>query len=172
MPPTAPSLSLGPKGRFQIIFWHRTDEGIFAYPEDALAPATKAEVDAAKLRFEDVVAYGTTDLKPTIEKAAASGADAIVLVTAKGFSLDDANVETVVDALRGRPVKVHAISLGEPKAPCSKRSPNTPTARTASSRCKNSARATADLKRTALDPPPGACRVDPRLEMRRQAAPE
>jgi hypothetical protein len=105
--------SLGPKGRFQIIFWHHTDGGIVAYPEDSLALATKAELDAAKRRFEDVAAYGTTDLKPTIEKAAASGADTIVLATAKGFSLEEAHVETVVDALQGRPVKVHTISLGD-----------------------------------------------------------
>lgn len=105
--------SLGPFRRFQIIFWERPGEGIIAYPETGPGFATKEEVEAARTRFEDVVSYGTTDLKPSLDKATAAGPTAIVLTTAKGFQLDENTGATVQAALKGSPIKVHTFSLGE-----------------------------------------------------------
>jgi hypothetical protein len=106
-------MSLGGGRRFQIVFWHRKDEGIVAYPDDALAPATKEEVAAAAKRFEDVVSYGTTELKPTLEKAMKSNPAVIVMVTAKGFNMEESDAAAVEATVKVHPVKIHTFSLGE-----------------------------------------------------------
>jgi hypothetical protein len=113
--------SLGPGRGFQIIFWDRPGEGIVAYPDAGVALATTTEIDKAKKRFEDVVSYGSTNLKPTIAKALAVKPAAIVLATAKGFSLEEDNVATVVAAVKGSPVKIHTIALGEGESPTLKK---------------------------------------------------
>jgi hypothetical protein len=110
-------LSLGSGRQFQIIFWHRKDEGIIAYPDDGLAPATKDQLDAATKRFEDVVSYGTTDLKTTVGKAAKSAAGVYVIVTAKGFILEEADAPAVQAVLKGKAVKIHTLALGESDSP-------------------------------------------------------
>jgi hypothetical protein len=110
-------LSLGPSRQFQIIFWYRKDEGIFAFPDEGVAPATREQVEKAAKKFEDVVSYGNTDLKPTVEKAAKAGAGTIVIVTAKGFMLEDADAPAVRAALKGTPIKVHTVALGETDSP-------------------------------------------------------
>jgi hypothetical protein len=110
--------SLGGKRNFQVIFWHRTDEGIVAYPEDRTAPASGDEIAAARKRFEDVVAYQTTDLKPTVSKAVSVTPAAIVIVTAKGPSLEESSVATVREAIGDvSGIKVHTLSLGEAESP-------------------------------------------------------
>lgn len=105
--------SLGEFRRFQIVFWQRTGEGVIAYPADAPGFATKQEVAAAGKKFEDVVAYGATELKPAFEKAVAANPAAIVITTAKGFQLDASSVAMVQTALAGKTVKVHTFALGE-----------------------------------------------------------
>jgi hypothetical protein len=105
--------SLGPDRKFQIIFWHRQDEGIVAFPDDGMAPATGDNVDAAFKRFEDVVSYGTTDLKPTIQKALKSNPSTVVILTAKGFNLEESDVAAVEAAVKDHPVKIDTFSIGE-----------------------------------------------------------
>jgi hypothetical protein len=105
--------SLGPERKFQVILWHHTDEGTFAYPDNGLAPATKEQVDAAKKRLEDVVSYGTTDLKQTMVKAMQSHPDVILIMTAKGFQLEHENVAAVREVMQGAATQVHTFSLGE-----------------------------------------------------------
>jgi hypothetical protein len=107
-------LSLGRARRFQIIYWSRTDEGLVSYPEDSLVFATQGEVDTAGKRFEDVIAYGKTELKPTIEKAVRHKPAAVVILTAKGYSLDETDAAAVKTAMTGVSTKIHTVSLGEP----------------------------------------------------------
>ena len=111
--------SLGPSRQFQIIFWHRNEEtpSIIAFPEEGLAPATREQIEAAEKRFEDVSAYWNTDLKPTVEKAAKSGAGTMIIVSAKGYMLEDADALAVQAALKGKPVRVHTFALGETESP-------------------------------------------------------
>lgn len=114
------ALSLGPQGKFQIVFWSHNEEGIVAYPEEGLAPATDQEVDSAGERFQDVIGYGNTDLKPALEKAVSTNPDAIVIATAKVY-IEDESLAVFDAALQGTPIKVHAISLGETESPVLKR---------------------------------------------------
>jgi hypothetical protein len=114
--------SLGGDRKFQIVFWQRPDEGIVAYPESGLAPATAGEIAVAKQRFEDVVAYGKTDLTPTVAKALKSKPDVLVIATAKESALDDDAAAQVEEVLRKSKttVTVHTLSLGEFGSPALK----------------------------------------------------
>jgi hypothetical protein len=106
--------SLGPSRTFQIIFWKRTDEGMTAYPDDKLALASPKEVDAAAKKFEDVVSYGVTELRPTLVKALKLNPQAIIIVSAKGFSLEERNAAIVKSLMKGKSgVRVHAFAVGE-----------------------------------------------------------
>ncbi len=105
--------SLGPDRKFQIIFWERKDEGIVAFPEDGMAPATSDKVEAAAKRFEDVVSYGTTELKPTIQKALKSNPSTVVILTAKGFNLEESDAAAVESAVKDHPVTIDTFSIGE-----------------------------------------------------------
>lgn len=110
-------MSLGANRQFQIIFWHRADEGIIAYPDNELAPATPEQIKAAGKKFEDVVAYRSTELKPTIEQAVKLSPTTIVIVTAKGDMLEQADAAAVLDAVKGKSIKVFTFALGEVESP-------------------------------------------------------
>jgi hypothetical protein len=105
--------SLGPSRTFQIIFWDRAGEKPVAYPENKLALASEKEVNAAVKRFEDVVSYGTTDLKPTLERALKLNPQVIVIASAKGFSLEESNAAMVKSVVKGKAVTIHTFAIGE-----------------------------------------------------------
>lgn len=105
--------SLGPSRTFQISFWDRAGEPPVAYPEKKVALASEKEVNAAMKRFEDVVSYGVTDLKPTLERALTTKPQVIVIATAKGFSLEDSNVAMVKALVKGKNVQVNTFAIGE-----------------------------------------------------------
>jgi hypothetical protein len=105
--------SLGAAREFQIVFWRRADEPVIAHPAEGLVSATEDEVDAAEKRFEDVVAYGTTELQPALALALESEPASIVIATAKGSSLGDDVAAAAKDLLKGSSVTVHTFSLGE-----------------------------------------------------------
>lgn len=110
-------VSLGPQRKFQILFWSHKSEGIVAYPETGLAPATVAEVDAAFKAFENVIGYDNTELKPTLERAMTVNPDAIVIATAKGLYLEEDTLVLFDAALQGTLTRVYAFSLGETESP-------------------------------------------------------
>jgi hypothetical protein len=105
--------SLGPSRTFQIIFWDRANEGIVAYPEKKVALASEKQVQNAVKRFEDVVSYGTTELKPTLERALKSNPQVIVIASAKGFSLEESNAAMVKSLVKGKSVQIHSFAIGE-----------------------------------------------------------
>jgi hypothetical protein len=105
--------SLGPSRTFQIIFWDRANEGIVAYPEKKLALASEKQVNSAIKRFEDVVSYGTTELKPTLERALKLNPQVIVIASAKGFSLEESNAAMVKSLMKGKSVQIHTFAIGE-----------------------------------------------------------
>ena len=103
--------SLGPQRKFQIIFWNNgTTEQ--AYPAAAPAPATSENLEAARRAFDEVFALGQSEPAAALTKAFASRPDAVVLVTAKPYELDDAFVRTVEGLRRTSPARVSIVALG------------------------------------------------------------
>ena len=103
--------SLGPQRKFQIIFWNNgtTDQ---AYPASAPAPATSQNLDEARRAFDEVVALGQSEPAAALGKAFASRPDAVVLVTAKPYELDETFVRTVEGLRRTSPARVSIVALG------------------------------------------------------------
>ena len=108
--------SLGPQRRFQIIFWNNGTSEI-AYPAAAPAPATSENLDAARKAFDEVFALGQSEPAAALAKAFASGPDAVVLVTAKPYELDEAFVRTVAELRRTSPARVSIVTLGSGDSP-------------------------------------------------------
>src|SRR5688572_16033383 len=98
------ALSLGADRRFQIVFWKHGEEGVVAFPESGSGAATPTEVDAAEKRLFEVIGYGQTELKPALELALKANPTEIVLLTAKGFQLDEDTAAMVKDTLKGAAV--------------------------------------------------------------------
>ena len=107
--------SLGPQRKFQIIFWNNgtTDQ---AYPASAPAAATSQNLDEARRAFDEVVALGQSEPAAALGKAFASRPDAVVLVTAKPYELDETFVRTVEGLRRTTPARVSVIALGSGEA--------------------------------------------------------
>lgn len=102
--------SLKPGQKFAVIFWNNgSDEA--AYPSEGLAPATPAEVEAARQEFADVYAGGRADARPAIERAADLKPSVIVLVTSKAFDLEPELVDATTQAVGDAKTKVHTIAL-------------------------------------------------------------
>jgi hypothetical protein len=67
---------------------------------------------AAARACEGVTAFGRSDAAPALRRAAAHNPAAIVLVTAKGWELDDAFVESALLARGHATTKIHTVSIG------------------------------------------------------------
>ena len=106
--------SLGPGRKFRIVFW---DTGkIEAFPYADPTYATAENLAAARKAVEDVFAFGASEAKGALESAVDNKPDEIVLVTAKGWDLDD-NFVTMVNEVVGKAkVVVHTLSVGDPSA--------------------------------------------------------
>jgi len=109
--------TLKPQQKFQLIFWSNgTDE--VAFPESGPAPATPQIIGKFKDKLlDDVFATGQADVKPALQKAIATGAPAILLITGK-FLADDFSDEAL-QARQGSSVKIHCLAIGScaPSAP-------------------------------------------------------
>jgi hypothetical protein len=103
--------SLGPQRKFQIVFWNNgtTDQ---AYPASTPAPATSQNLDEARRAFDEVVAIGQSEPAAALGKAFAAKPDAVILVTAKPYELDDAFVRTIEELRRGSRARVSIVALG------------------------------------------------------------
>jgi hypothetical protein len=106
--------SLGSNRKFQIIFWNNGPEGTdpVAFPQDSSAYATPDSITAAQKAIDDVSASGASDAKPAMVKALAVQPEVIVIATAKGYSLDDAWVQSIMELRGPLPVKIDILSLG------------------------------------------------------------
>jgi len=104
--------SLGPDRRFLIQFWKKTDTASYPASGTPIA-ATSANADDAQTHLADVTAFGPTEIDIALKKAIAAQADEIVLITAKGFSLD-ADWQKTVLAIRGKSsVKIDCVAIGD-----------------------------------------------------------
>lgn len=102
--------SLGKDRRFQIIFWDNGNER--AYPATGTMPATPDAVIGARRALDDVYAFGLAEIRPALRKAMAAEPDEVVIVTAKGYLLDDEFVKTVNSGIGSSRVKVHTVMVG------------------------------------------------------------
>jgi hypothetical protein len=115
--------SLGPEKRFRIVFWDTGSVESFPPAEPTLA--TPQNLASARKSVENVYAFGASDAKAAIESAARNKPDEIVLVTAKGWELDEDFVKMVKTALGGAGSRVHTLSVGDPSPPLQKISEET-----------------------------------------------
>jgi hypothetical protein len=107
--------SLGTERRFRIVFWET--DGVKSFPPLEPATATKDNTDAARKAMDDIFAFGASDAKAAIESAVRNNPEEIVLVTAKGWDLNEDFVKMVTTALGGSKATVHTLSIGEPSGP-------------------------------------------------------
>lgn len=102
--------SLGPRRRFQIIFWDNgQDAGTFPA---LLTFASEANLTTIRRQIDELYAFGATDAGPALAKAIKQRPAAIVIATGKGADLDDSFVQMVKDTKQNVPVVIHAIAIG------------------------------------------------------------
>lgn len=102
--------SLGGDRKFQIVFWFNGSDD--AYPPSQPTFATPQNVDAARRALADVYAHSQSDVASAMKLAVNASPDAIVLATGKGWQLDDAFVNQVMQIRKDKPIKIHTIALG------------------------------------------------------------
>lgn len=102
--------SLGPRRRFQVIFWDNgQDAGTFPA---LLTFASEANLTTIRRQIDEVYAFGATDAGPALAKAIKQRPGAIVIATGKGSDLDDSFVQMVKDTKQNVPVVIHTIAIG------------------------------------------------------------
>ncbi len=105
--------SLGPDRKFQVIFWTTSSGNDVAYPVGGMAYATSESVAGFRRAADEVIPAGSTNARSALERAMKQNPGAVVLVTGKGWALDDGFVKMVDSARAGRSIPVHTISLGK-----------------------------------------------------------
>jgi hypothetical protein len=109
-------LSLGSDRKFQVLFWDNgtTEAG---YPNGSTTYATSENIDACKKAIEDVFPEHQSSIETPLTRAVGEGPDAIVIVTAKGFELDDSFTAAVTNILHGNAIKLYTLSIRTDSAP-------------------------------------------------------
>lgn len=108
----ASARTLGSDRKFQILFWDN-GQGDAGFPTGAPIYATAQSVNAAERAIEGVTAFGRSDALPPLRKAIAAKPGAIVLITAKGWELDDAFTKSVESARSTSNIKIHTVAVGQ-----------------------------------------------------------
>ncbi len=105
--------SLGEKKQFQIIFWSNGHDD--AFPKNWPIYATADNVSGAERAMDQIAAHGKTDIRSALRSAMSANPGEIVIATGKAWDLDDTFVKTVDQIRSNKPVKIDAISLGDPR---------------------------------------------------------
>jgi hypothetical protein len=103
--------SLGSDRKFQVLLWDNNTSPA-GYPSDSTTFATKENIDACRHALEDVTAEHQSSVEGPLTHAVAEAPDAIVMVTAKGFELDDSFVNSVQSIIQKNPIKLFTVSIG------------------------------------------------------------
>lgn len=106
--------SLGEGKKFRIVFWDTGKVEAFPFAEPTFA--TAKNIDAAREALADVYAFGASDAKASIESAIKNNPKDLILVTAKGWDLDEEFVKMVFAAVGSSGARVNTLSIGEPSA--------------------------------------------------------
>ncbi len=107
--------TLGPTRRFQIVFW-AVDGQVAAIPETPL-PASPANVAQLQQPLENVSEGRSTDILPALNRSLSYNPSDIVIITAKGWQLDDSFADQVLAARPANGPRVHVIVLGDDSGP-------------------------------------------------------
>jgi hypothetical protein len=102
--------SLGPERKFQVLLWDNNTSQA-GYPSGSTTFASKENIDACRKALEDVIAQHQSTIDGPLKTAVAEGPDAIVIVTAKGFGLDDSFATDVQSVVGTNPIKLFTISI-------------------------------------------------------------
>jgi hypothetical protein len=101
---------LGPDRKFQVLLWdNNTSEA--GYPSGSTTFATKENIDSCRKALENVTAQHQSTIDPPLKAAVGEAPDSIVIVTAKGFELDDSFVTDVQSVVGTSPIKLFTISI-------------------------------------------------------------
>lgn len=103
--------TLGRDRRFQVTFWDNGQE-VVTYPAGSPGYATPETIAAAARTIEAVTPFGRSDAIPAIRRAAAARPQAIVLITAKGWELDEGFVQSALLARGDSTATIHTVSIG------------------------------------------------------------
>jgi hypothetical protein len=108
--------SLPSGAKFAVCLWDNGNETPEGMPVGA-QPANEANRRALSAAFDRLFALGSSDPGPALDAAFAADPDVIVIITPKGWQLDDGFVADVLKRRGGKPIKIHAISLGGSDGP-------------------------------------------------------
>jgi transposase-like protein len=110
--------SLGSDRKFQVLLWDN-DTTAAGYPSGSTTFATKENLAACQRALEDVTAEHQSTIDGPLARAVAEAPDSIVIVTAKGFELDDSFTTAAESILKSSPIKLYTISIqDEGQADC------------------------------------------------------
>jgi len=107
--------TLGPTRRFQIIFWAQDGQPL-AIPA-TLLPATAVNLGAISNPLDEASVGRSTDLMPALAAALLQSPSDLVVITAKGWQMDEDFAHAVLSARGQSVVRIHVVSLGDDSAP-------------------------------------------------------
>jgi hypothetical protein len=102
--------SLGTDRKFQVLLWdnNTTEAG---YPSGSTTFATPENIDSCRKAMEDIAAEHQSTIQGPLARAVAEAPDSIVIVTAKGFELDDTFTSDVQSIVKNNPIKLYTFSI-------------------------------------------------------------
>jgi von Willebrand factor type A domain len=104
--------TLGPDRKFQVLLWKTSDGSEEGFPLGTPVYATPKNIEICKKALEEIFAFGQTDASAPLKKAVLSAPGEIVLVTGKGWELDDEFVKQVQIVIATSQIKLITISIG------------------------------------------------------------
>jgi hypothetical protein len=102
--------TLGSDRKFQVIFWNNGSDD--AFPTGSPAYATRTNVESARRTFENIGAFGKSDVASAMDKAIRAKPSTLILITGKAWDLEDSFVEKVMNIRKDADVRIHTIAVG------------------------------------------------------------
>ena len=103
--------TLGRDRKFQVLFWDNGQEPI-SYPPTSPGFATDEIIAAAGRAMESATPFGRSDAAPAVRRASVVNPATVVLISAKGWELDESFVQSVLAARGQATFRIHAVSIG------------------------------------------------------------
>lgn len=110
--------TLSADAEFQGFFW--SEPGRTPPPLPGKAKRSTLSVNELRKAINDAPAGGATEATTAIASALDAGADTVVLITGKGWQLDEVFAEQAAKTWAGRPARLLAVSLGSVDSPAMK----------------------------------------------------
>jgi hypothetical protein len=106
--------SLPPNTRFQVILW---DDAIgqqpdVIFPKNGPDRPTQDSIAGLRRVLDGITPFGQSMLDRSLKRAMSANPGALVIVTAKGWNLDEDFVQTVQAAHGGSRTRIHTIAIG------------------------------------------------------------